>query len=94
MYSHWAAKSSVQAFLASFGFYHCSLWDKSLTFRKFNIGLMQLRAWPSVKTFVTKLTAKFIVNKYDYINLNVIMVTTVITLNYGYGINSSEQCKH
>ena len=32
--------------------------------------------------------ANSIVNKYDYINLNVIMVTMVIILNYRYGINN------
>ena len=31
--------------------------------------------------------ANSIVNKYDYINLNVITVTMVIILNYGCGIN-------
>ena len=36
--------------------------------------------------------ANFIVNKYDYINLNVITVTMDIILNYGYGINSIEHC--
>ena len=36
--------------------------------------------------------ANSIVNKYDYINLNAIMVTTVIILNYRYGINSIKQC--
>ena len=36
--------------------------------------------------------ANSIANKHDYINLNVIMVTTVIILNYEYGINSIEQC--
>ena len=36
--------------------------------------------------------ANSIVNKYDCINLNVMKVTTVIILNYGYGINGIEQC--
>ena len=36
--------------------------------------------------------ANSIVNKYDYINLNVMTVTMVKILNYGYGINSIEQC--
>ena len=49
---------------------------------------MQLKAWPSVKNFVTK----SLVNKYHYINMNVIKVKMVIILNYGYGINSIEQC--
>ena len=34
------------------------------------------------------------VNKYDCINLNVITVTKVIILNYGYGINSLKQYAH
>ena len=38
--------------------------------------------------------AHSIVNKYDYINLNVITVTMAIILNYGYGINSIKQCVH
>ena len=33
--------------------------------------------------------ANSIVNKYDYINMNVITVTMVIILNYGYGINNN-----
>ena len=41
---HWTTKLSVQAFPASFRFYHCSLWDTSLNPRKFNIGLIQLNA--------------------------------------------------
>ena len=37
-----------------------------------------------------KTMAKSIVNKNDYININVIMVTQVIILNYGHGIYSSK----
>ena len=38
--------------------------------------------------------ANSLVNKYDCINLTLIMVTTVIILNYRYGINSIEQCNN
>ena len=36
--------------------------------------------------------AKSMVNKCNYMNMNVIEVMTVIILNYGYGRNSIEQC--
>ena len=47
---------------------------------------------PQPKILTQSDDAKSIVNKYDCINMNVIKVTTVIILNYGYGINNIEQC--
>ena len=54
---------------------------------------MQSIEWPSVNNCATKSDdAQPIVNNNDCIIQNVIKVTTVIILNYGYGINSIEQC--
>ena len=48
--------SLSRPFPASFRFYHCSLWGTFLNPRKFNIGLIQLNAWPPAKDFDTKVT--------------------------------------
>ena len=87
----WTTEFIVQAFPASSRFQHCSLWDKYFKFRKFNIGLIQSKEYPSVGNSVTKVTIQNIeTNSNDSINQNVIKVTVVIILNYGYGINSVE----
>ena len=90
---HWTAKFSVQAFPASFRFYHCSLWDTSLNSRKFNHRPTTTKCIaPSQRFWHKSDNAKPIFNKPDYINMNVITVTKVIILNYRYSINIIEQC--
>ena len=64
---------------------------KISNFRKFNIGLIQSKEYPSVGNSVTKVTIQNIeTNSNDSINQNVIKVTAVIILNYRYSINSIE----
>ena len=88
---HWMTKTSIQVFPASFRFYHCSLQGQSFNFRKF---LPRPNATTSIalnQEFYHKSHhAKSIVNKHDYVNMNIIMITQVIILNYRYDINSIE----
>ena len=51
---------------------------------------MQQKHSPQPRILPQNDHAKSIVNKHDYVNINVIMVTWVIILNYRYGINSSK----
>ena len=52
---------------------------------------MQSKEYSSVGNSVTKATIQNIeTNSNDSINQNIIKVTVVIILNYGYGINSIE----
>ena len=45
---------------------------------------------PSQEFYQKNNNAKLKINQCDYINMNVIRITMVIILNYGYGINSIE----
>ena len=80
---------SIQAFPASFRFYHCTLWEIFLSFRKCTIHLIQTQEQPSMVNLFTKVTSqKHKVIKYDPIDQNVITVATCIT--YGYKIGNFE----
>ena len=52
----------------------------------FNIDLIQPNKWPSAKKIIMK-NVKTWLN--DYLNMNVIVLSKGIILNYGYGLNNT-----